>query len=225
MIRINLLPGQQKRKTGPKFQFSADFLKDWAKQVKDPLLLGVVGAWAAAVLVVGGLWALQAGQLALLNNEHTRVEAEARRYRTLIQQKRRAEALQDSLIAELRAIREIDGDRYVWPHVLEEVTKALPDYTWLTSIETVTPRLEETADSTVKPPVTFTIEGRTNDLGAYTRFVSQLTSSPWIQSAEFGAVQSVVEDDRPLNSFTVTATFRVADSAFIRTVPVQQSVR
>jgi len=34
-----------------------------------------------------------------------------------------------------------------------------------------------------------------------------------------------MEEDRPVNSFTVTATFRVADSAFIRTVPVQQSVR
>jgi Tfp pilus assembly protein PilN len=224
MIRVNLMPGQQKRRTGPKFKFSADFLRDAVKQVKDPLLMGVVGAWALAVLVVGGLWAFQARQLAVLSDDFTRVEAEHRRYRNLIQQKRRAERLQDSLLAELRAIREIDGDRYVWPHVLEEVTKALPDYTWLTSIETVTPRMEE-ADSTVKPPVTFTIEGRTSDLGAYTRFVSQLTSSPWIRNAEFGAVQSVIEEDRPLNSFTVTATFRVADSAFIRTVPVQQSVR
>jgi Tfp pilus assembly protein PilN len=160
-----------------------------------------------------------------LRDEHTRVEAEYRRYRNLLQQKRRAERLRDSLVAELEAIREIDSDRYVWPHVMEEVTKALPDYTWLTSLEAITPRVEEGVDSVVKPPVRFTVEGRTSDLAAYTRFVSQLTMSPWIQNAEFGAVQSVMEQDRPVNSFTVTATFRVADSAFIRTVPVQQSVR
>jgi Tfp pilus assembly protein PilN len=224
MIRINLLPGQQKRKTGSRLQISAGF-KDLVAQVRNPLLLAVVAAWAAGLLVVGGLWTVQARQIASLRNEHTRIEAEHRRYRTLIQQKRRAERLRDSLVAELQAIREIDSDRYVWPHVLEEVSKALPDYTWLTSIETITPRVEEAVDSTVKPPITFQIEGRTSDLGAYTRFVSQLTSSPWIRNAEFGAVQSVIEQDRAVNSFTVTATFRVADSAFIRTVPVQQSVR
>lgn len=224
MIRINLLPGQQKRKAGSKLQISAG-LKELVAQVKDPLLLGVVGAWAVGLLVVGGMFTIQTRELSGLRDDHARVESEHRRYRNLIQQKRRAERLRDSLVAELNAIREIDSDRYVWPHVMEEVTKALPDYTWLTSLEAITPRLEEGADSVVKPPVRFTVEGRTSDLSAYTRFVSSLTSSPWIRNAEFGAVQSVIEQDRPVNSFTVTATYRIADSAFIRTVPVQQSVR
>jgi Tfp pilus assembly protein PilN len=224
MIRINLLPGQQKRKAGAKLQLGAGF-KELAAQIRNPLLLGAVGAWVVALLVVVGLGTVTLRRLSGLREEHSRVEAEHRRYRNLIQQKRRAEALRDSLVAELQAIREIDSDRYVWPHVMEEVTKALPDYTWLTSLEAITPRLEEGVDSVVKPPVRFTIEGRTSDLSAYTRFVSQLTSSPWVQNAEFGAVQQVMEQDRPVNSFTVTATFRVADSAFIRTVPVQQSVR
>jgi Tfp pilus assembly protein PilN len=224
MIRINLLPGQQKRKAGSKLQLTAG-LKELATQIKNPLLLGAIGAWAVGLLVVGGLFTIQTRELSNLRTEHARVESEHRRYRNLLQQKRRAERLRDSLVAELEAIREIDSDRYVWPHVMEEVTKALPDYTWLTSLEAITPRLEEGADSVVKPPVRFTVEGRTSDLSAYTRFVSQLTSSPWIQNAEFGAVQSVIEQDRPVNSFTVTATYRIADSAFIRTVPVQQSVR
>jgi Tfp pilus assembly protein PilN len=224
MIRINLLPGQQKRKAGSKLRLSTGF-KELVTQVKNPLLMGVIAAWAVGLLVVGGMFTIQTRQLSNLRDEHARVESEHRRYRNLIQQKRRAERLRDSLVAELNAIREIDSDRYVWPHVMEEVTKALPDYTWLTSLEAITPRLEEGADSVVKPPVRFTIEGRTSDLSAYTRFVSSLTSSPWIRNAEFGAVQSVIEQDRPVNSFTVTATYRIADSAFIRTVPVQQSVR
>lgn len=224
MIRINLQPGPRKRKAGPKLNLGAG-LSAFVSQVKDPLLLGVVAAWAVAVLVVGGLWTIQTAQLVSLRNDQERIEAEHRRYRTLIQQKRRAERLRDSLVAELTAIRQIDSDRYVWPHILEEVTKALPDYTWLTSVEAITPRFEEGADTTAKPPVQFQVEGRTSDLAAYTRFVSALTSSPWIRNAEFGAVQSVIEQERPVNSFTVTATYRIADSAFIRTVPVQQSVR
>src|SRR5206468_11756127 len=34
-----------------------------------------------------------------------------------------------------RVIRTIDGDRYVWPHLLDQVTKALPPYTWITGVQ------------------------------------------------------------------------------------------
>jgi Tfp pilus assembly protein PilN len=84
---------------------------------------------------------------------------------------------------------------------------------------------DDMVDSTVKPPVRFTIEGRTPDLSAYTRFVSQLAASPWLRNTEFGAVQSVLEDERPVQSFSLQATFRTADSAYIRLAPIQESVR
>jgi Tfp pilus assembly protein PilN len=223
MIRINLMPGPQRKRKGAggiRLASATEFLA----KVKNPLALAVVGAWIAAILVVAGLWGLQARQMTSLRSDQTRIESEARRFRTLIQQKRRAERLRDSLVAELTAIRDVDADRYVWPHILEEVTKALPDYTWLVSMETLAPQLEEGADSTAKPPTRFQIDGRTSDLSAYTRFVSALANSPWIQNAEFGPVQSVLEEDRPVNAFTVTVTYKVADSAYIRTVPVQRSV-
>ena len=223
MIRINLLPGPQRKRKGTAGIRWASATALFAK-VRNPLAIATVGAWVAAVLVVAGLWGLQARQMAGLRGDQTRIESEARRFRTLIQQKRKAERLRDSLVAELTEIRSIDADRYVWPHVLEEVAKALPDYTWLVSIETMASQLEEGADSTVKPPTRFQIDGRTSDLSAYTRFVSALANSPWIQNAEFGPVQSVLEEERPVNAFTVTATYRVADSAYIRTVPVQRSV-
>jgi Tfp pilus assembly protein PilN len=223
MIRINLLPGPQRKRKGQAGISWASATELIAK-VRNPLAIGAVGAWVAAVLVVAGLWGLQARKLAGLREEQTRVESEARRFRTLLLQKRKSERLRDSLVAELDAIRAIDADRYVWPHVLEEVTKALPDYTWLVAIETIAAPLEEGADSTVKPPTRFQIDGRTSDLSAYTRFVSALANSPWVQNAEFGPVQSVLEEERPVNAFTVTVTYRVADSAYIRTVPVQRSV-
>lgn len=224
MIRINLLPGpQKKRRRGAGFSLAS--ATELLAKVKNPMLLGVVGGWVAALLIVGGLWVFQSRQMGALQEEHGRVEAEARRYRTLIREKRRAESLRDSLVAEINEIRAIDGERYVWPHILEEVTKALPDYTWLVSLQSMAATFDDLADSTVKPPVRFAIEGRTPDLSAYTRFVSQLAASPWIRNAEFGAVQSVLEDERPVQSFSVTVTFGTADSAFLRLAPIQESVR
>lgn len=223
MMRINLLPGPERKRKGPG-GFSFAGVGAFVAKVRNPLAIAVVGAWVVAALVIAGLWGLQARQVASLRSDQSRLEAEARRFRTLILQKRKAEALRDSLGAELHAIRAIDADRYVWPHVLEEVTKALPDYTWLVSIETVAPQVETGADSTATPPLQFQIAGRTSDLSAYTRFVSALANSPWVQNAEFGPVQSVFEDERPVNAFTVTVTYRMADSAYIRTVPVERSV-
>jgi len=224
MIRINLLPGPQKKRRGGA-GFSLGSATELLAKVRNPLLLGVIGAWAVGVLAIAGLWLMQSRQLAALQEEHGRVEAEARRYRTLIREKRRAEGLRDSLRAEIQAIRAIDEERYVWPHILEEVTKALPDYTWLVSVQAMAPTFDDLADSTVAPPVRFAIEGRTPDLSAYTRFVSQLIASPWVRNAEFGAVQSVMEDERAVQSFSVTVTYRTADSAFIRLAPIQESVR
>jgi Tfp pilus assembly protein PilN len=224
MIRINLLPGPQKKRRGGAGLSLASATELLAK-IKNPLMIGVGVAWVVGVLAVVGLWVLQARQLAAVREEHGRVEAEARRYRTLIREKRRGEQLRDSLVAEINAIRAIDGERYVWPHILEEVTKALPDYTWLVSLQSMTVSVDELTDTTAPPPIRFAIEGRTPDLSAYTRFVSQLAASPWVRNAEFGAVQSVLEDERPVQSFSVTVTFGAADSAFIRLAPIQESVR
>lgn len=224
MIRINLLPGPQRKRRGGG-GFSLGSATELLAKVKNPLMIGVVLAWVAGLGAAVGLWVLQTRQLAAVQDEHGRIEAEARRYRTLIREKRRAEGLRDSLRAEINAIRVIDAERYVWPHILEEVTKALPDYTWLVSLQNMAATFDDLADSTVAPPLRFAIEGRTPDLSAYTRFVSQLTASPWVRNAEFGAVQSVLEDERAVQSFTVTVTFRTADSAFIRLAPIQESVR
>lgn len=225
MIRINLLGGPQKKRRGGGGLQLPDF-SDLVAKVKDPLLIGAVVSWAVVLLVVGLVWVTQAASLGELRERHSSVQNEARRFRNLIAQKRRARDTRDSLVAELTAIREIDADRYVWSHVLEEVTKALPDFTWLVAMEPLAAPMADLADSAAPPPpVQFQIDGRTSDLSAYTRFVSQLTQSPWVGRAEFGAVQSVIEEERPIQAFTVTVTYRTADSAFIRTVPLTASVR
>src|SRR5207247_1662894 len=59
---------------------------------------------------------------------------EKRRFDAVIAQKRQSERIRDSLAAEINIIRGIDADRYVWPHVLDQITKALPPYTWLTGV-------------------------------------------------------------------------------------------
>jgi Tfp pilus assembly protein PilN len=80
-------------------------------------------------------------------------------------------------------------------------------------------------DSTGAPAVSVSIEGRTVDIQAYTTFLRQLAASPWFTDVTPASSQTVIEADRPVTSFTVTVRYRVADSVYIRTIPLVQSVR
>lgn len=227
MIAVNLRPGQ-KRKTGSAGKQFQARLKELAARVKEPLLLGAAAAW----LVVGGglfwLYGSTSRDLTTLQPRLEQVRSEEKRFKGLMQQKRKAEQIRDSLLSQIRIIRRVDGDRYIWPHLLDEVAKALPPYTWLVDLSIVgTQPLDTVVDDTTSAHsrITFQVDGRTVDYQAYTQFLRQLEASPWISNVQPVNSQSVVEQARPVTSFQIRATFTQADSAYIRTVPLNQSVR
>ncbi len=236
MIEINLLPGKKKKAAGGAgFKLSLPDFRGIISQVKDPWLIGAIAAW----VVVGGggaaLFITGRARLAAAEARLDAVRTEKRRYDIVIAQKRQAEKVRDSLVAEINMIRSIDADRYIWPHVLDQVTKALPPYTWITRIQPVggivpgaqpgQPQVVVTTDSTGAPLVRLSIDGRTVDIQAYTTFLRQLAASPWFTDVMPANSQVVIEADRPVTSFNVTVRYRVADSVYIRTVPLVQAVR
>jgi len=154
----------------------------------------------------------------------------------VIANKRQAEKVRDSLIYEINVIRQIDADRYTWPHILDQTTKALPPYTWITQMRTASAIVAPGAgqpngpvtverDSSGAPSVSVAIDGHKVDIQAYTTFLRQLAASPWFTDVTPASSQTVIEADRPVTSFTVTVRYRIADSVYIRTVPLVQSVR
>lgn len=227
MITVNLRPGQKRKAASGGLKDVGERAKGLFAKVKDPFLVGSV-ALCLGVAAFLGLGFVSAN--AKLNELEPKLEAardEYKRFDGLLRQKRRAEMIRDSLLAQISTIRGVDGNRYVWPHVLDEVAKALPPYTWLTTLTAqVTPQaVADTLDSAVVRPITFRMEGRTMDLQAYTRFLRQLEASPWVSDVTPLEAKTIVEKERPVTSFTIQAAFQRADSAYIRTVPLSQSVR
>jgi len=227
MITVNLRPGQKRKAASGGFKDAGERAKGLFAKVKDPFLVGSV---ALCLAVAGFLGVSFVAANAKLNDLEPKLEAardEYKRFDGLLRQKRRAEMIRDSLLAQISTIRVVDGNRYVWPHVLDEVAKALPPYTWLTVLAAqVAPRaVADTADTAVIRPITFRMEGRTMDLQAYTRFLRQLEASPWVSDVTPLEAKTIVEKDRPVTQFTIQAAFQRADSAYIRTVPLSQSVR
>ena len=242
MITVNLKPGQKRKRAGTNpFKGLLDNFRGLGSKVKDPLLMAAVGGWICVVAGLGFIYLNTVRQLYSLEPRLEQARSENRRFKTFLADKRRQEMIRDSLLAQITVIRNVDGDRYIWPHLLDEVTKALPAYTWLVDMGPVTvpanvaqtpaaqPKTKAdsaaVAAAAAAPVLTFQLNGRTIDIQAYTRFLRQLEASPWIENATPVSAQTVVEKDRPVTAFTIRATFSRADSAYIRTAPFSQSVR
>jgi Tfp pilus assembly protein PilN len=245
MITVNLRPDLKRKRARKSFAISLDGVRGLGSKIKDPLLLVAVVAWVGVLGWLGFVFVGTARDLNALTPQLEQSRAENKRFKAFLVEKRHQEMVRDSLIAQIATIRSVDSDRYVWPHLLDEVTRALPPYTWLVDMgparvaaPTTTPApstpaaasagSKAAADTTgpkAPPPVQFEVNGRTVDIQAYTRFLRQLEASPWITDVMPVSAQTVVEKERPVTAFTIRATFRMADSAYIKTVPLSQSVR
>jgi Tfp pilus assembly protein PilN len=247
MITVNLRPGQKRKRGGNSLKGLMDKLgglRELTAKVKDPLLMAAVGAWVVVVAGLGLVYLNNLRQLYVLEPRMEQARSENRRFKAFLADKRRQEKIRDSLLAQITVIRQVDGDRYVWPHLLDEITKALPAYTWLVDlgVSSTTPNAARAAaqpapkakggkpapktDSVVvQPALMFQINGRTIDIQAYTRFLRQLEASPWITDVTPVSAQTVVEKERPVTAFVIRASYNRADSAYIRTAPFSQSVR
>ncbi len=221
-IEINLLPGTRKKAGGAGLSLP-DF-GEMVARVKDPLLVGAFAAWVVGLSAMGWMWYTQTSALSAMEPQLLDAQNAARRFGQMIAQKERQVVLQDSLVIELSAIRRIDADRFTWPHIMEEVTKALPDFTWIVALDAVTVQDQVLEDGTIVPaPVQFTIDGRTSNIQSYTRFMTRLQDSPWFRNVGSTGTNTVVENERTVRAFEITGTYQVADSAFIRTLPVTET--
>ncbi len=237
MITVNLRPDLKRKRARSPLQGVMESVRGLGSKVKDPLLLASVASWIGVLGWLGYVTLGTTRELNALEPQLEQTRAEHKRFKAFLAEKRHQETVRDSLVAQIGVIRTVDGDRYVWPHLLDEVTKALPAYTWLVdmgfaaSAPPVTAQPSDTAQDTtavaafVSPAVTFNVNGRTVDIQAYTRFLRQLEASPWITDVTPVSAQTVVEQERPVTAFTIRATYRQADSAYVRTVPLSESVR
>jgi Tfp pilus assembly protein PilN len=207
MITINLKPGSKRAKAGGSLAGGIGALKTLPGRVKDP--------WPMAALVVVAITAIglawigfgSASKVSSLEDQLGTARAENRRFKTFLVEKKRAEAAKDSVVQQIATIRTVDGDRYVWPHILDEVTRAVPPFTWLTSMTAVPQPAPLDSTSIAPPPVAFTILGRTMDIQGFTRFMRQLEDSPWLRDVTVVATTTEIDHGRAVTAFTVRAAY------------------
>ena len=238
MIEINLLPGAGKktRSRGVGLNLSGSLAGAIAK-VTDPYMIGALAAVTISVVAVLGLfWAQRARELSV-NERLQKAEQDSIRFATVIREKRKAQAQRDSVVRQVEMIRGFDNKRYVWPHLMDEVSRAMPPYTWLTSMmqtnavvaaaqSTTDPKAPVDPDSaTVVPQVQFRIVGNTVDIQALTRFMKVLEASPFIENVQLVKSSMILVDNKEVTEFQLDARYQYPDSSAIRMQPVALSVR
>ncbi len=202
VIEVNLIPDTGKKKKrkrkGPSLSlpsFNGIPVDRWVA-VAGVAILAALGAF-------GWMFAGTTGQAQELD---LKIEAAVRDSLRLSAVIERAEALtarSDSIARRVDVIQQIDVARYVWPHIMDEVARALPDYTWLTRIQQVS-----SGD-----PVVFRIEGRAGTYFALTAFMEAVEASPFIRGTRLISSEQIFVTvgagaQRLVYSFTLEAGYR-----------------
>jgi Tfp pilus assembly protein PilN len=251
MIEINLLPGSGKKARGRSSGIAlGGVFSGIIAQVKDPYLMGAAAIVILAAVATVGLWGLQQSTSSRLDRELQTAVQDSIRFGLMIKERRKVLAQRDEVLGQLSMIKTIDDNRFTWPHIMDEVSRALPPYTWLTSMAQTSaipapPGSQPPAPATgaapqpATPPgvspqaavdsapqrLTFRLIGQTVDIQALTRFMKDLEASPFIEDIQLVKSVTIIVEQREVTEFQLDAAWETPDPSVIRTVPVAMAVR
>ncbi|CAA9353262.1 MAG: hypothetical protein AVDCRST_MAG11-3648 [uncultured Gemmatimonadaceae bacterium] len=252
MIEINLVPGAKKvRRKGAGAAGGLGALGALASgavaRVKDPYLAAAVGSVALAALFVGGTYVSQTAREVGAADRQELASADSARFAIILKERASAVAQRDSVSRQLQIIRSIDNERFIWPHVMDEVSRALPPYTWLIALEQTSiaapgaaaaapadtakgkanGRAAAAAVDTApaRPALKLRVVGNTVDIQALTRFMKDLEASPFVQNVTLDKSDLVVVDGKEVTQFQLDCEYQAPDPAAIRTVSVSLPAR
>ena len=230
MIEINLLPNARKRSrasSSAKFDFGA-FMGNLSARFQDPWLGVAVGGVLVGVVAIGAMWFFQGQTERTLREREQVAVQDSARFAAVVAERRAIEAQRDSVTRQIAIISSLDADRFVWPHIMEEISRALPTYTWLTSVAQANPAATANPAAAVEntaPPMVVTIIGLTVDIQALTVFMKQLEASPFLGNVTLRVSEVAVAEGKQVTEFTHDVTYTKPDASEIRTVPLSVAVR
>lgn len=243
MIQINLLPGGTPKRASAARGARTPSLP---RVGGDPRVAAVGGAAFLLVILAGlGWWKTGAARTELQAAVEREMADSVRLART-ISLMETLDARRDTIESKISVIRSVDGRRYVWPHLMDEVSRAVPPFTWLTKLATsdeaaaapapvaaapATPADSAKRDSAARSMPAepegpaFSVEGGAGSTQALTRFMKNLELSPMIRDVALVTSEQAVTEGRAYLKFTLEARYEQPDSSLLEMVPVLPSGR
>lgn len=189
MIEVNLLPGGKKGGGGG-LSFSlpsvGGLLKGGGGGLPDPYILFFAGAAIVGLGYMGLSYWSTAREADDLDAQLLVQIQDSTRFATLIEQTNQLQARGDSIARRVAIIQEIDADRYTWPHLLDEIAAAVPDYTWIREVL-----------YSGENPLQVRITGRAGSIAAITNFMRRLEASRFLSNVLPENIQRVPSEENP----------------------------
>lgn len=171
MIKINLLAGTEKAK---------------ARAVKTPKFEGVgtlgqnvlmAGVVILALMFIGWRWYSLESERRSLQSEIVKAQAEKERLQAIIKKGEEYKAKKELLERKINLITQLKRNQSGPVHLLDEVSKQLPDFLWL--------------DSMSEAGQSITIQGKATTYNAVSNFYNNLTGSRYFQNVVLGAISAI----------------------------------
>jgi len=214
MIEVNLLPEAQRsrgsrkrtraRASRPSLPGTTNDRNPW----RTALLAACVIVPAAMLF----LWWSQRGDARALDTRIEAATADSARLADL-------RLVSDSLNARRQEIRDrvalveaLDRNRFVWPHLLDEISRAVPRLAWLSTLRQTAPM----------PDVEVQVQGVAANPLAITEFVRNLEASDYITDVRILGSQKQTLNDGEISvqAFTLSVRFTEPAGGIRRTEPI-----
>jgi len=185
MIRINLVAPERTTKTKTKAAAGPAMP---AGALQSYLLLALLVG--GALVLCAGAWWLQSNKLRDLD---TRIAADEKRMRDLqaiaqqVAQFQQKKAVLENKVLVIEQLRLLQKSPV---HLLDEISKGLPDYVWLTTLEQTAGNLK--------------FAGQSNSLAAVADYISALQRSGWFPTVDLATAQ----EQQSIVNFTLTGAFQ-----------------
>ena len=211
MIEVNLLPGKETNPSRRAFSLALPTFSGFARGM-DRWVMAAGFALVGAVAGVAFLWFSADTARVEIDLALTEATRDSTRFADIIERSDLLQARSDSVIQRVAVIQEIDEGRYVWPHALDEVARALPEYTWLEQVLQV---------SASKTEVRMKVGGKAGNYFALAVFMDQLEASPFLRDVDLVVSEQTVEESRQVvYAFDLEATFATPPLEYLQTVPL-----
>lgn len=220
MIEVNLHPdrGRARRRSGGGFSISLPrslpgFGSGGGGGERDVWSTIAIAVPLVALLAIGWMWYTQRAERGELEVRLETAVEDSTRLADLRTLSDSLTARQAEISQRLELVRSLDEGRFVWPHLMDEISRALPAYTWLTSM-----RQNDTGAR-----VEVQVDGLSANPLAITRFVRNLQNSPYVADVRILGSQQELVNNVATQAFKLVLAYESPPPTAVRTEPLVES--